>query len=242
MTLTTDRRPVDWAKYPFMVKIYTPGRGGGVSSGTVVGRRHVLTAAHCVTEEDWSPLSNENVKISLVTGEERRKNDLCRVTVPDKPKVKYDASGDGFICDVALLECADDLPVPTVGLVGIAEERTYRSGAVAILCGFGAWDGVEEGSEDLCESGAEFGRIHKVEGTDFYHSRVLATNADSRPGDSGGPLLVCKGNRYVQIGVTSQNHLLEGKYRKGAVLGLGVSTRICDEKIHDWIVGQAGTC
>lgn len=240
MTFTSSRRRVDWAKYPFVVKVYTPGRGGGVSSGTAVSRRHVLTAAHCVTEHDWSPLSKDNVKISLVTGEQRAGEDLCSVAVPDETGVRYDASGDGFRCDVALLECAQDLQVPTVDLIDIKEERTYGSGTAVILCGFGSWDGAQEGHEHLYESVGCFGRIHKVEDTDYYHSRVLATNADSRPGDSGGPLLVAKENRYVQIGVNSQNHLLEGKYRRGAVLGLGVSTRICDARIHDWIARRIG--
>ena len=240
------RETADWKDYPFVVKIYTPGK---ISTGTLVSPRHILTAAHCVAKSDWHPTDRNSVEVVLLSGKKRTGKDIAAIKIPGRSDFRYSASGDAFRNDVAVVCLAkeEELTFGYMDVMDVRDEKKYVSGTVATLIGFGTTHRTILGEEVLYKSEAEFGRIHKVEDSDFYHSSVLATNAEIEPGDSGGPLLAkveTESGKITlrQIGVTSQSHMKDGKYRNGAVLGLGVVTRICDPEIRSWIAGIAGLC
>lgn len=193
-------------KFPWMAFIVdVQGDGATLCTGTVVSPWVVLTAAHCVYGEDGSLSPAENFLV--ITGvtdwtrPERQVSEVTRVI----PFPKFATSGDGF-GDTALLVLGVPTTVPRITLARKQNARLYRTGARALIAGWGqTYFGQKAPTRILywtrlrLEGGKRCEGLHgRICAIDFPKARSGACH-----GDSGGPLLARgrRGRGYLQIGI-----------------------------------------
>ncbi len=169
--------------------------------GTLVSARWVLTAGHCVDDEDGRvlPASAFNLRIGGTT---RANGDLAPVDRverhPSFRAVEGPQTGNALYFDVALLHLtarAVKEPIRMIG-AGDSEAPLWQPGAEATVIGWGWTTPTGSPSTTLREAkvpvradadcAAAWGDLYSAE------SLLCAggSNVDTCPGDSGGPLMV----------------------------------------------------
>jgi secreted trypsin-like serine protease len=193
--------------FPFMAFVANvEDEGVTICSGSVLSPWVVLTAAHCLFTPSGSLSAPDGFRV--VTGvvdwtdPARQLSGVAR-TIPF-PRYKPH-SRDGF-GDVALLVLSEPTTVPRVRLATGKNSGLLRTGARALIAGWGQTDPEQEEptfalqwtrmrleGERNCEG--FFGRICAI---DFPDGRSGACH-----GDSGGPLLgrTKRGHKLIQIGI-----------------------------------------
>lgn len=212
--------------FPWQVSLFRTGGGSQVFShfcgGSVINERWVLTAAHCIEDllpTDPSPIAVYFGATSLEEG--GRVVDVRTVYAhPDYRGVGSD--------DIALLELANPIDVPTVRLAGSADAaRLEALGQSAVVTGWGNTPGMQEISGTVGGKGGP----SSVQSVEVFETSPLLLGAqvplvdnarceedgdpeaicagyrdeliDACAGDSGGPLHVRDGAGYAQIGLVS---------------------------------------
>ncbi|MBR8639295.1 serine protease [Streptomyces tuirus] len=199
--------PVEASASPWTVALSSRDRFGGTRAGqfcggVAVGRRTVLTAAHCLSEEVLGgPL--EHVRdLKVIAGRTNLLSDSDgqEVAVRDTwVNPAYDSVSN--VGDFAVLTLAEALPVGSV--IGMAPDgdSAYAVGGVATVYGWGDTSGagdypnslqaarVRVLPDALCEDAYPGG----ADGTYDAGSMLCAGEAeggrDACQGDSGGPLV-----------------------------------------------------
>ncbi|XP_066980067.1 transmembrane protease serine 9-like [Macrobrachium rosenbergii] len=214
-------------------------RVGGVNpfcGASIIGRRHVLTAAHCtkaIQEYEW--------RVEVLVGGHNTSsssNTPLSARVPVESIIQhpnFDAST--LRHDIALIQLATALDLdadPRLAPVCLPTPEKRYAGAIAVVAGWGK----------LGEGGVQPQSLQKVsvpvmtnEECEFPYKGAIFPESlcagypegkrDACQGDSGGPLITEEGTRMVQIGVVSWG---TGCARQGRP---GVYTRV--SKYLDWI-------
>jgi len=228
------RGDVNW-----VAGILSTGSGSRFSrqfcGGSLVSRRYVLTAAHCVVD-DGQVRSASRTRVLLGTKNLNRGGRLMRV---DKIRVfpDYQLLSEEY-GDMALLRLESRAPYRPARLVGEGTHYVERHGYIA---GWGNRAPIESGENDFPT------RLHSAfipivadsfcsANDESYDGDVMLCagyqdgNPDTCQGDSGGPLARKVHGRWRIIGVTSY-----GNPGCGSTDTYGVYAWVGSPILRDWL-------
>lgn len=227
---------VDDNRYPWMTSVYFysattdsffPGCGG-----SLIASGWVMTAAHCVTDQDGGVTAAAN--LGVLIGQRNLANPTTALTGIDEVVVHPLYDHVSLSNDIALLrmQAASENQQPVT--LSAADNQLPLVGEVATVAGWGliqenGFPSAELLDVELLVAGHNscFG-VHRIVDEAFM---VCAgghyPGRDSCQGDSGGPLMVRRDNQFIQVGIVSFGN---GCAREGQP---GVYTRVSN--YFDWI-------
>jgi len=181
--------------------------------GTLVQSRWVLTAAHCVVNDDGTVINPANVSVLAGSGDLQapitQPTSVTRIVVHEKYNNLF------FDDDIALLKLAGPAPAPAIALI----ETPINTNDYAYIAGWGRLRFVENEEDARYPKSLQSAAILFMEGAEcaLLGGRYRAVNAknqlcaglksggvDSCQGDSGCPIFsTTKQNSLRLAGITS---------------------------------------
>ncbi len=169
------------------LELYIDGNADSACTGTVVNPRTVITAAHC----------GEGItSVRIKTGAGNVDSNQIFVH-PD-----YNTTGNFQDHDITVVVTNEDIPTRTVNILSTND---FVSGELAYIGGYGVNNGVNQTGAGVLRAttvlldtfaGDSIGTVYTGEDS----------NGDTCNGDSGGPLLVKRGEEWLLAGVTSNGN------------------------------------
>jgi len=214
--------------------------GNFVCGGTLVSNRYFLTAAHCATESNSTPLDASDLRVSLgkLNKSSFVTSDRYSVAVNEVHSL-FGSVGPGDVPnnDVALLTLATPAPprLEPLRIVESGETDLWALGDTATVIGWGFTE-----DDVLSDRLLEATVLRRSDpdcsaawGSNFRVSTMVCAGGgamDTCGGDSGGPLMVGDGAFLVLAGITSW-----GADPCGNPSLPGVYTRIGEPALNEWV-------
>lgn len=198
--------PARAADHPWTVAVASPDRFGASRSGqfcggALVGRRTVVTAAHCFAQDVLGATAGSLRDLRVIAG----RDDLTGGGGVEVPVLRtwvnpgYDTRTNAG--DLAVLRLADDLPADWVVPMAEPGDTAYRPGTAATVLGWGDTRGdgsyatrlrsadVAMMSDDYCADAYPGGPGGAFRARTMVCAGLPEGGRDACQGDSGGPLV-----------------------------------------------------
>ena len=236
-------------QYPFVVFVFhriDPVEESKLCTGSLIAPNWVLTAAHCLVDEDGNVAEPSDVTAFVGHDFEEILTDTASRRVASQvvthPQYNHFVKGTN---DISLIQLTQPFPVEPVSILTSAEEAIYApSGTTTTAVGWGLTENGEFPdilqhvsipmySLEECRRRLQPFGFGQAPGTFCAGTAAEGT----RPGDSGGPLLVPFGNDWGQVGVASLGSIdpeLVG------FPGTYVQTSLHYDWIHGYVSGSGG--
>jgi secreted trypsin-like serine protease len=199
------------------VRIDILNQGGTASfcTGTIVGQRFVVSAAHCFAKYFEPVTLNPSIDVSFGSGASVSRR-VKKLTYHDgfAKSTQYPKMGktpgypEAPLNDVALLELQDEIPSSSIPIGILPSSIKLNENQVIKIAGFGKTD--DKAFSQVLRATQMY--LHQTKET----AKVIgAVNSDSQSacnGDSGGPALVVVSDFLYLVGATSygSKHCADG--------------------------------
>lgn len=205
-----DAAPGSWPFAAYLLADFPDGTHS--CTGSVVGAGAILTAAHCVVDQDSGEVVAPQA-VLVVTGR-RDLDDTSSGTIHDVLAVHvhpgYDVRSRDD--DAALLALATASPAPPVALVAPGDSALTGAGTAAAFAGWGITSGSGTESPSVLQTATTTlqsdstcrRRLSGFDTATMLCATDPRTTSSVCRGDSGGPLVVSSSDgTWVQAGITS---------------------------------------
>eukprot|EP00092_Neocalanus_flemingeri_P100620 GFUD01128542.1.p1 GENE.GFUD01128542.1~~GFUD01128542.1.p1 ORF type:complete len:335 (+),score=53.17 GFUD01128542.1:56-1006(+) len=229
-------------KYPFQVYF---SAGGYSCAGSILDSRHVLTASHCLYNQDGA--RHDPAICQVWTGAHDRPEGRCGKDTGQRVGVEEfitrdDYNKETFENDLAILRLEDDIVLSDHAQpIQLPGPNTTSAQSTATVIGWGGvyphdpdshWYQQQKLSCQLLETRLSIVALteEKCEEITFGDSETkicaFKEGTDSCQGDSGGPLFIEHEGVFTQLGIVSYGYGCATAYP-------GVYTRL--ERYTDWV-------
>ena len=198
-------------RYPWMAAVYfRVGFGNSFSQGcggSLISDRWVVSAAHCFVDSRTGRQRGAD-EVALLLGTPALVPSDGIVSRVSRVIVHPNYSPAANLNDIALLELPDAIPLEPIALSSTANP-VPDDGEIATVAGWGATSENGGGSFQLQETDLPIvstNNCRSLYGSIINgpaHLCAGGQRTDACFGDSGGPLMVARGNQLVQAGVVS---------------------------------------
>jgi protease YdgD len=222
-----DRVRVNAAEYPWSLVGRLHMRSGAWCTAALIGDDALITAAHCIANENGIDAHGEFVTASGAPGGPFFAQVTAFFLDPAFDYRRFVSTNEIDDLDWALLRISPGLG-ERLGHAGvrnaIAGTGTDTTTAELYQAGY-SWDTGERLAGNL--------RCHVVQ---VFSDRTFAHNCDTTHGDSGSPLMIRDGDRYYVAGVDSNFR----PNPKGSFLYVAVSAASFERYVPDFLARRIG--
>lgn len=202
-------------EWPFMAALVyknVDAYDGQNCGASFIGKRYVLTAAHCLHN-----VSSEEVDVVIGVSDlassdaENHRYSVNNIYLHENYTAAHTSN------DIAIVELAKVADEKIIALVDRYTRANLQDGQMLTVMGWGDQDASDRRStssklyqvdvplvnQDICKSAGGFGSDYRSIGEDAFCAGYEDGGYDSCQGDSGGPILIETNGTYEQLGIVS---------------------------------------